>query len=294
MTEASVPDPPDVRFGLGEALAYGLLQGPTELLPVSSSGHLVIAPWVIGSDYVRLDPELRKSFEVALHVGTAGALVIVLRDEVTTAVRELDGRRIGVIAASLAPPAIAALTCERLIERRLGRPEVVALGLVAGSAAMAWADRRDSARERGDAGWRDGLALGVAQALALIPGVSRSGSTIVAARARGFTPLAATELSMHAALPVIAGATVLKGSRLAKRGLEPGMRSAFAVGTVGAFASSLASAGLIAHRQRGRGLKKYVAYRLALAVAVTVAARRRSAHKVGATGAPARRLGSHA
>ena len=182
----------------------------------------MIAPWVVGSDYVRLDPELRKSFEVALHVGTAAALAIVLHEEVIAAVREIDTRRMGVIVTSLTPPAIAALSFERVIERRLGRPEIVAAGLVAGSLAMWWADRRGGERERGDAGWRDGAALGVAQALALIPGVSRSGSTIVAMRARGFTPLAASELSMHAALPVIAGATILKGVRLYKRGLRAG------------------------------------------------------------------------
>lgn len=274
-TESNQTPPPAARFGLGEALAYGLLQGPTELLPVSSSGHLVIAPWVVGSDYVRLDPELRKSFEVALHVGTAAALAIVLREEVIAAVREIDTRRIGVIVTSLTPPAIAALTFERVIERKLGQPEIVAAGLVAGSLAMWWADGRGGKRERGDAGWRDGLALGIAQALALIPGVSRSGSTIVAMRARDFTPLAASELSMHAALPVIGGATILKGVRLFKRGLEPEMRAAFAIGTAAAFASSLASARLIASKRRGRGLKKYVAYRLALAGAVGVAARRR-------------------
>ncbi|MBI5311292.1 MAG: undecaprenyl-diphosphate phosphatase [Actinobacteria bacterium] len=274
MTDSPGPDSNALQLGLGEALAYGLLQGPTELLPVSSSGHLVIAPWVVDSDYVRLDPELRKSFEVALHVGTAAALAIVLHDEVIAAVREIDTRRIGVIVTSLAPPAMAALAFERVIEQRLGRPETVAGGLVAGSLAMWWADGRDGKRERGDARWRDGLALGVAQALALIPGVSRSGSTIVAARARGFTPLAASELSMHAALPVIAGATLLKGVRLYKRGLDPEMRAAFAVGTAGAFVSSLASARLIARKRRGRGLKKYVAYRLALAGAVAFAARR--------------------
>lgn len=271
----SVPPTPgrETRLGLGEALAYGLIQGPTELLPVSSSGHLVIAPWVVGSDYVRLDPELRKSFEVALHVGTAAALAIVLRKEVVEAVREIDARRIGVIFTSLAPPAATALLFERVIERRLGRPEVVAAGLVAGSVAMWWADALAGSRERADAGWRDGLALGAAQSLALIPGVSRSGSTTVAMRARGFTPLAASELSMHAALPVIAGATILKGTRLAKRGLEPRMRRAFAVGTAAAFVSSLASARLIAGKRRGRGLKKYAAYRVALAGAVAVAAR---------------------
>lgn len=266
---------PQTKFGLGEALAYGLLQGPTELLPVSSSGHLVIAPWIVGSDYVKLDPELRKSFEVALHVGTAAALVIVLRDEVVEAVRDLDGRRFAMTFFSLAPAATAALAFERAIERRLGRPETVAAGLVAGSAAMAFADRRDGERPRQHAGWRDGLALGIAQALALVPGVSRSGATIAAARLRGFSPLAAAELSMHTALPVIGGATLLKGVRLYKRGLPTALRKPFVVGAAGAFVSSLASARLTAHGRRGRSLKPFVTYRLALAAVVALAARTR-------------------
>lgn len=256
-------------LGLGEALAYGLLQGPTELLPVSSSGHLVLAPHLLGSDYVELDPGLKKTFEVALHAGTAAALVIVLHEEVLTAVRELDARRIGMIVSSLAPAAAAALGFEDVIERRLSRPQVVVAGLVAGSAAMAWADRLPGGRIRADADWRDGLALGCAQAVALVPGVSRSGSTIVAARARGFDPLSASELSMHVALPVIAGATVLKGARLRQHGLPREMRAPLAVGVLGAFVSSLASARLIASRRRGRGLLKYVIYRLVLAAGVT-------------------------
>jgi undecaprenyl-diphosphatase len=111
--------------------------------------------------------------------------------------------------------------------------------------------------------------------MALIPGVSRSGSTIVAARARGFTPLAASELSMHVALPVIGGATLLKGVRLKKRGLPAEMRAPFAVGVAGAFVSSFASARLISRRNRGRGLMKYVIYRLGLAGAVALATRLR-------------------
>lgn len=257
------------NLGLVEALAYGLLQGPTELLPISSSGHLVIAPHLLGSDYVELDPELRKSFEVALHAGTAVALVLVLRDEVFEAVRDLDARRIGMIISSLAPAAAAALGLEKVIERKLSRPEVVVVGLVAGSAAMAWADGLGGTRPRSDADWRDGLALGFAQAVALVPGVSRSGSTIVAARARGFDALSASELSMHVALPVIAGATLLKGVRLKQHGLPRPMRAPLAVGVLGALLSSFASARLIASRRRGRGLIKYVAYRLTLAAAVT-------------------------
>jgi undecaprenyl-diphosphatase len=257
------------RLSLGEAFAYGLIQGPTELLPVSSSGHLVLAPWLLGSDYLELDAELRKSFEVALHAGTAAALVIVLRDEVREALHDLDARRIGVIVSSIAPPAAAALGLEKLIEQKLGRPTVVVAGLVAGSAAMAWADGLDGVRPRSDADWRDGLALGLAQALALIPGVSRSGSTIVAARARGFDALSASELSMHVALPVIGGATLLKAVRLKQHGLPARMRAPLVVGVLGAFLSSLASARLIASRHRGRGLMKYVVYRLALAAGVT-------------------------
>lgn len=258
----------EATLGLPEALAYGLLQGPTELLPISSSGHLVLAPHLLGSDYVSLDPELKKTFEVALHAGTAAALVIVLHDEVIEAISELDGRRIGMIVSSLAPAAVAALGLEKVIEGKLSRPEVVVVGLVAGSVAMAWADRQRGSRPRADADWRDGLALGFAQAIALIPGVSRSGSTIVAARARGFDRLSASELSMHVALPVIAGATLLKGVRLRQHGLPAGMRAPLLIGTLGAFASSLASARLLASKNRGRGLIKYVIYRLALAAGV--------------------------
>jgi undecaprenyl-diphosphatase len=272
-----MPSDTPPAFGVGEALAYGVLQGPTELLPISSSGHLVLAPHLLGSDYVQLDPALRKTFEVALHAGTAAALVIVLYDEVFEAVREIDSRRIGMIISSMAPAAVAALGLEKVIESKLSRPEIVVVGLVAGSAAMAWANRLKGARPRNEADWRDGLALGCAQAVALIPGVSRSGSTIVAARARGFDALSASELSMHVALPVIAGATALKGYRASKQGIPAELRAPLAAGVIGAFVSSFLSARLIASRRRGRGLMKYVVYRLALAAGVSaLIARRRS------------------
>jgi undecaprenyl-diphosphatase len=262
------------RLGPGEALAYGLLQGPTELLPVSSSGHLVLAPWLLDSDYQRLDPELRKAFEVALHVGTAAALVLVMRDEVIEAVTELDGRRAMLVVSTLAPAATAVLLFERQIERHAGRPVVVAAGLTAGAVAMLLADRRPGQRSRESATTADGAVIGAAQALALVPGVSRNGATLVAARLRGFDRQAAMELSMHAALPVIGAAALLKGVRLAKRGLEPELRRDFAIGMGGAFVSSLASARLVSHSRRARKLAPYAVYRLALAG--VVAARLRS------------------
>ena len=108
----------------------GVLQGPTELLPVSSSGHLVLVPKLLDWPYADLDPELRKSFEVALHAGTAVALLIGLRAEVAEYVRDFSARNAVNLALSFAPAALVAWRFERLIERRLGEPLPVALALV--------------------------------------------------------------------------------------------------------------------------------------------------------------------
>ena len=169
-------------LSLRQAVALGALHGPAELLPISSSGHVALVPWLLRWDYDQLDDELRKSFEVVLHAGTAAALLITLRGEVDEALRGLDGRRLALIALSFAPPAVAGYTLERQIESRLGTPPTIAAGLIAGSLVMAWADRSPQTRRHQDAGARDALALGVAQALALIPGVSRNGATLAAAR----------------------------------------------------------------------------------------------------------------
>jgi undecaprenyl-diphosphatase len=258
-----------------QAVALGLLHGPAELLPVSSSGHTTLVPWLLGWDYDRLDPELRKAFEVALHAGTAAALLVGLRDEVAEALHNFGRRRATLVALSFAPPAVAGYTLERPIERRLGTPPTIAVGLLLGSAAMAWADRGGRQdRRREDAGAVDALWLGVAQACALVPGASRNGMTLAAARARGFAREDANALSRHVALPIIVGASVLKGSRLARRGLPKGMGTRFAAGVSASFASTLASTWLIRQVERDRSLAPYAAYRTALAVLVLVKAAR--------------------
>jgi undecaprenyl-diphosphatase len=256
---------PQPELRLGEAVALGLLHGPAELLPVSSSGHVTLVPWLLRWRYPALDAELRKSFEVALHAGTAAALLIALRDEVGEAARGFDLRRLELVAFSFLPPAVVAFVLERPIERRLGRPGSIAAGLLLGSIAMALVDRRPQTRTRTDARALDALLLGVAQAAALVPGVSRNGATLVAARARGFGRDDANVLSRHVALPIIVAATVLKGVRLRARGLPGGAGRAFAAGTAAAFGSSLASAWLIRHVERDRSLLPYAAYRVALA-----------------------------
>lgn len=241
------------------------MQGPTELLPVSSSAHLNLIPWLAGWGCERLDPELRKSFEVALHAGTAAALLAGQRAFVWEELRALDARRAATIALSFAPPALAGYTLERAIEARLGGPRATAAGLLAGSAAMLAADRRPQLRGRGEAGPLDGLALGVAQAAALVPGVSRNGATLAAARARRFTREHANVLSRTVALPVIVGAATLKGERLRRRGVPRGFGRALAAGTAASFASTLASQRLIRLVERDRALWPYAAYRAALA-----------------------------
>jgi undecaprenyl-diphosphatase len=253
---------------LREALALGTLHGPAELLPISSSGHIALVPWLTGWRYRELDAELRKAFEVALHAGTAAALLIGLRTEVEETARGLDQRRLTLLVLSFVPAGTLAFLFERPIERHLGTPATTAAGLVAGALAMAAADHMPQQRARESAGWKDGLALGIGQACALVPGVSRNGATLAAARWRHFTREDANVLSRHAALPLILAATGLKGWRLWRRGLPRDVHVAFALGTAASFASTLASTWLITQVERDRSLMPYAAYRLGLAALV--------------------------
>jgi undecaprenyl-diphosphatase len=269
LSEASVNGAgPAVSIPPRRAAILGLIQGPTELLPVSSSAHLGLVPWLAGWDWDRLDPELRKSFEVALHAGAAGALLIGQRRVIADELASFDARRAAVLALSFIPAALAAFLFERPIEQRLGGPQSTAVGLLVGSAAMVAADTRPQSRGRGKATPADGLALGVAQATALAPGVSRNGATLAAARWRCFDREQANLLSRTVALPIITAAAVLKGGRLRRRRIEPAMRKAFGIGVAASFASTLASQGLIRQVERDRSIWPYAAYRVALAALV--------------------------
>ncbi len=269
--------PTSERFPLAQAAALGLLHGPAELLPISSSGHVTLVPWLLGWDYERLDHELRKSFEVSLHAGTAAALLITLRGEVSEAVRGFDRRRAQLTVLSFAPPALAGYVLERPIERHLGTPATIAAGLIVGALGMAWADQSPQVRTHEQAGVLDALCLGVAQATALIPGVSRNGATLAAARARGFTREDANRLSRHVALPVIAGATLLKAARLRRRGLPAGEGAALGLGAVASFGSTLGFTWLIHQVERDRSLLPYAIYRAGLGAAVLARLARGSA-----------------
>jgi undecaprenyl-diphosphatase len=271
---------------LRDAITLGLVQGPAELLPVSSSAHTALIPLLAGWPAAELDPALHKELEVALHAGAAAALLILLRRELLGAARELDGRGAALLALSLIPPVLVGYTLEEPIERRLNGPRTIVAGLLAGAGAMALADgggtrkagdptsgspgRGRRARSLADAGPLDGLLLGFAQALALVPGVSRNGATLALARARGYSREDSQTLSWRVALPVILGAGALKGRRLAARGTPAGTGGALAAGALAAFLSTLASGRLLAPRRRGRALLPFALYRCALATLVLV------------------------
>lgn len=262
--------PADRKLTLVQALALGGLQGPAELLPISSSAHTGAAAVLLGWRYGELEPELRKSFEVALHAGTSLALVVSAPEGM------LDRSSARVVGLACAPPAVAGYVLEGEIERRLGTPATIAAGLLAGSVAMTLADRCPERRRSQDAGIRDGLWLGLAQACALAPGISRAGATRSAARLLRFHRVDARLLSDEVGLPVLVGASLLKAIRLARRGLEPQLVPVFAAGAAASFASTLACAATARRRRTAHRLAPYAVYRVALAGLLLIRRRRDS------------------
>jgi len=244
-----------------EALALGLVHGPVELVPVSSSGHVAALPWLLGWEVAGWDGPRRKELQVALHGGSAAALLLVARPA---------RLRPALLAAAFLPPAAAGLTLERRIEERLGTPSTLAIGLLLGGAALVLADRVPATRSADDARIVDGLALGLAQAAALIPGVSRNGATLAAARARGFDRPDASRLSWEVAMPVLVGANALKGVRVAQAGALTGSAQRLrplALGAGAAFASTLATVRAIGVERRAP-LWPWAAWRAGVAAAI--------------------------
>jgi undecaprenyl-diphosphatase len=235
------------RLSVRRAVALGLVQGPAELLPVSSSGHLVLVPALLDWPYARLPADVRKAFEVALHTGAGAALLWLLREDARAAVKDPIGT-----ALLTAPAAAVALALEDTIERKASDPSVAAAAMIAGGIGL-WATDSATNPHKGVRPLSQGC-VGIAQALALVPGVSRNGATLTAARALGFDREAAARISWRAGLPIIGAATVLELVRLRQRGLARELRVPFAAGAAAAFTSTLAAAPLLrVRRQRLTG-----------------------------------------
>jgi undecaprenyl-diphosphatase len=253
------------------AAILGLVQGLTEFLPVSSTAHLILAQKILG-----LDPErFGLTFDVALHLGTALAVLLYfLGTWISLLVDVLRGRwRMPLlIVAGTVPAAIAGVLLQSLFERELRGALVIAVGLVVGSVVFIVAERLASQRARLERlSLADAVVMGVAQAIALIPGISRSGITISAGLFRGLERADATRFSFLLATPIIIGAgakTLLDARKLS--GLTAQL-DVVAIGFVVSFVSGLAAVAFMVRYLRTHSLDAFVVYRLALAGAVLLA-----------------------
>jgi undecaprenyl-diphosphatase len=225
-----------VTLRLREAVALGAIEGVTEVLPVSSSAHLALIPWLLDWRYARLEPELRKTTEATLHLGAAAGLLAARAGEL----RGVDRERAEVIVLAQLAPALAGAALQRPLQELASRPRPIAAGLIAGALGSLAGEVLARRRPREDpAGRRDGMLLGAAQATALWPGVSRTGATIAIARARGLPATEARRLSLQVGVPVMAGAGLLTGARLRADGEMP--HAALAAGAATALAATLAT-----------------------------------------------------
>ena len=282
LTALGVADDPDALTNW-QALVLGLVQGLTELLPISSSGHLILVPWGADWTYLEENDRFNQTFDVALHLGTLVAvaayfwadilrlLAAFARSVVRRRIRTPDEKIAWFVLVATIPAGIAGLLGEDLIADRLGEPWQIAILLAAGAALLFWADRFPQRRGMGDLGLHHALAMGVAQALALAPGVSRSGITITAGRLMGLDRDSAARFSFLLLVPTVLGAVVLKGVGDVLLGdLPPGWQGPFLVGTLAALASGLVAIDWLLGYVRRHTYDVFVWYRLAIAGAIAL------------------------
>jgi undecaprenyl-diphosphatase len=248
-----------------EAIVLGAVQGLTEFLPISSSGHLILVPWLLGW------PDPGKVFDVALHFGTLVALLAYYWQTWLDLLLH-DHRRLGLILLGSVPGGVVGLVGSTYIEEHFGRPEQIGVALVLFGALLYLVDRFGKKTRGGeDFGWRDALLIGTAQALALFPGVSRSGITITAGLALGFRRDSAATFSFLLATPITGGAVLWAARKLLQTGIAPEERLPFVVGVlVSGVVGALAIHALLRF-VRGHSYTPFVVYRVIVGLAMVVA-----------------------
>jgi undecaprenyl-diphosphatase len=265
------------------AIVLGLVQGLTEFLPISSSGHLLIVPWLL--DWNDFDEEsVKKTFDVALHLGTFVAVLGYFWRDVTVYVRDgtkllftrgrtttPEGRLAWMLLLATVPAAAVGAVFEGTIDERLGTPGIIAVSLIVFGVLLGWADRSTGERKLEGFGPRDALITGAAQTLALNPGTSRSGITVTAGRFLGFDRDAAVRISFLMSLPVIAGAVLFKTFGAIKDGIPEDLIVPMIVGIVtSGIAGWLAVWGTL-RLVRNHSLMLFVWYRIILGVVILLA-----------------------
>jgi undecaprenyl-diphosphatase len=264
------------------AIVLGLVQGFTEFLPVSSSGHLLIVPWLFGWDDFE-SASVEKAFDVSLHIGTLFAVVGYFRHDLSTYVRAgarqliarerpaTDEARLAwlLVLATVPAAAIGAVFSET-IDERLGTPLIIAVSLIVFGLLLAWADRRQGKRPIEDMRTRDALIVGAAQALALNPGTSRSGITMTAARFIGFNREAAVRISFLMSIPVIVGAVVFEVGGLVKDGVPDGLLVPMIAGIIASGLSGLLAVWGTLKIVRTYSFMPFVIYRIGLGITILI------------------------
>jgi undecaprenyl-diphosphatase len=263
-----------------EAILLGIVQGLTEFLPISSSGHLILVPWLLDIRYLEQNPDFNRAFDVVIHFGTLIAVVAYFRSDLGNmlsgainvlrtrrAVTEAERLAVAVVIATI-PAVIIGAFGESFIAGRLGEPWQIAILLAAFGLLLAWADRRPERDGLDSMSPRRALIVGSAQALALAPGVSRSGVTITAGRFLGLSRDAAARFSFLLLVPVTGGAVVKKAYDVGQVGLEAGQPLALTLGTVAAAISGYAAIGGLLAFVRTRSYDAFVVYRLIAASAI--------------------------
>jgi undecaprenyl-diphosphatase len=264
-----------------QAFVLGIVQGLTEFLPISSSGHLILVPWLADWTYLQENDEYNQTFDVALHLGTLVAVVLYFRRDIAELVvawfgsvrrRSLEepaARLAWLLVVATIPAGLAGALGESFIAEQLGEPWQIAILLAVFGVVLWIADRSRAERRMGDLGLRDALIIGAAQILALAPGVSRSGITISAARFLRLDRDAAARFSFLLLVPTILGAVVWKGVGDVVLGdLPEGWTGPFLVGTIAAAVSGLFAIWALLGYVRRRTYSIFVVYRLIAAAIV--------------------------
>ena len=268
----------------GQAFVLGIVQGLTELLPVSSSGHLILVPWSADWTYLEQHDRFNQTFDVALHLGTLVAVAAYFWRDIVRLVRawvhSVGRRRIEgsdervawfVLVATI-PAGVIGLLGENAIADHLGEPWQILILLAAGAALLWAADRSPQTRAMGDLRLGHAVAMGFAQALALAPGVSRSGITITAGRFLKLDRDGAARFSFYLLLPTVLGAVLLKGLQDVVFGdLPHGWKGPFVVGTLAALGSGLLAIEWLLGYVRRHTYGVFVVYRLVVAALVLLA-----------------------
>ena len=266
-----------------QAIILGIVQGLTEFLPISSSGHLLLVPWLFNWHFLLENPDLNKTFDVALHLGTFVAVVIYFWRElgrlISAWVRSISRRSLADPEAKLAwllivstiPAALVGVLFEDFITNHLGKPWMIGVAMIVFAGFMYLIDHVAKLDRKVEAlTWVDALLIGVAQTLALLPGVSRSGITMMTGLLLRLDRESAARYSFLMSIPVIGGAAAYKGLEIAKDGLPAGTAMPFVVGMVSAAISGIAAIWFVLAYLKRHNFNVFVVYRIVVGVGVLI------------------------